>query len=159
MRRPSFPLILGAMMLGAVGVAPVHAQDQEVPYWASIRAEKVNMRVGPGVSFPIDWIYQRPGLPLKVVRVMQGWRLVRDPDGIQGWIVGRLLSRERGAIVVGEEPTELRAEPSEEAKINWWVEPGVVGSLGDCQERWCEFEVAGRAGWIAMTRIWGAGDP
>jgi len=159
MRKPSFLLSVSTLMLGLAAFTPASAQDQEVPYWASIRAEKVNMRVGPGVSFPIDWIYQRPGLPVKVVRVMQGWRLVRDPGGVQGWIVGRLLTRERGAIVIGEEPTEIRAEPSDSAEISWRVEPGVVGQLGDCDDRWCEFAVAGRSGWIAMSSIWGAGDP
>lgn len=149
-----------AMLLATLlGAASAWAQDQEVPYWASIRVEPVNMRVGPGAGYPVEWVYRRPGLPVKVVRVMQGWRLVRDPDGAQGWIVGRLLTRERGAIVVGEGLTELRKEPAPGSAVRWRVEPGVVGRLGDCEPDWCEFEVAGRRGWIALARIWGAGAP
>ena len=98
-----------ALLLTAV---PAAAQDREVPYWATLRAEHVNMRVGPSEAYPIEWVYRREGLPVKVVRVMQGWRLVEDPDGERGWIVARLLDPDRGAIVVGEGLAEIRAAPS-----------------------------------------------
>jgi SH3-like domain-containing protein len=69
---------------------PAHAQDRDVPYWASLRFDEVNMRVGPSASYPIDWVYRRAELPVKVVRLYQGWRRVRDQDGAEGWIVARL---------------------------------------------------------------------
>ena len=61
--------------------APASAQDREVPYWATLRATEVNMRVGPSEAYPIAWVYRRQGLPVKVLRVREGWRLVQDPDG------------------------------------------------------------------------------
>ena len=148
-------LLLGALLLSS----PLRAQEREVPYWATIREAEVNMRKGPSVNYPVDWIYKRPGLPVKVVRVMQGWRLVRDPEGTQGWIVGRLLTLERGAIVIGDGLAAIREEPIAEARLLWNAEPGVVGQLGDCQDGWCEFDVAGRIGWIEGRRIWGEGEP
>jgi len=143
----------------ASSAAPVAAQDREVPYWASLRAESVNMRVGPSVDFPIAWVYRRQGLPVKVVRLNEGWRLVEDPDGTRGWIVARLLSPERAAIVIGDGPAEMRAEPGEDAGLRWQLEPGVVGRLGSCQVGWCEIDVAGHRGWVARARLWGDGDP
>ena len=98
--------------------APAAAQDREVPYWATLRAEEVNMRVGPSEAYPIEWVYRRPGLPVKVLRVNQGWRLVEDPDGERGWIVARLLDPDRGAIVVGDGLAEMRAEPGTGARSN-----------------------------------------
>ena len=143
----------------AVIPAAATAQDREVPYWASLRSEEVNMRVGPSEAFPIEWVYRRQGLPVKVVRVMQGWRLVEDPDGERGWIVARLLDPDRGALVVGEGLAEMRAAPEVGAPIRWRAEPGVVGALGDCEAGWCELDVAGREGWIRAERLWGAGEP
>ena len=116
-------------MLATVAV-PARAQERETPYWASIRATVLNMRVGPSADYKIDWVYRRPGLPVKVVRVMEGWRLIEDPDGARGWVVARLLSPERGAIVIGEGLAELRDGPSHDAMLKWRVEPGVVGALG-----------------------------
>ena len=139
--------------------APAAAQDREVPYWATMRAEEVNMRVGPSAAYPIEWVYRRPGLPVKVLRVNQGWRLVEDPDGERGWIVARLLDPDRGAIVVGDGLAEMRAEPGSGTTIKWRAEPGVVGELGDCEAGWCELDVGGREGWIRAERLWGAGEP
>jgi SH3-like domain-containing protein len=139
--------------------APAAAQDREVPYWATLRAEEVNMRVGPSEAYPIEWVYRRQGLPVKVVRVMQGWRLVEDPDGERGWIVARLLDPDRGAIVVGDGLAEMRAEPEPSAPVRWRAEPGVVGELGDCDGGWCRLDVGGRTGWVRAERLWGAGEP
>ncbi len=149
-------LIAFALTLTA---APAFGQEEDMPYWAAIDASQVNMRVGPGPGYPVDWIYRRPGLPVKVVRVMQGWRLVRDPDGAQGWVVGRLLTRARGAIVIGDGLAMLRGDPDPAATLRWKAEPGVVGKLGECQRDWCEFDVSGRRGWIEAARIWGEGEP
>lgn len=146
-------------LLVLLAAAPAAAQERETPYWASIRSKEVNMRVGPSENYPVDWVYKRKGLPLKVVRVMQGWRLVVDPDGTQGWVFAALLSPERTALVVGEQLAPIRAEPSAGAPLRWNAEPGVVGKLGDCEAGWCEFDVAGRHGWIEADRLWGDGEP
>lgn len=153
LRRAIFlPLLLSL-------AAPAAAQEREAPYWATLRVDEVNMRVGPGEDYKIDWVYRRTGLPMKVVRLVEGWRLVEDSDGTRGWIVARLLSPERGAIVIGKGLAEMREEPSAGAKLMWKAEPGVVGKLGDCRDGWCLFTVGGREGWAPARRLWGAGDP
>jgi SH3-like domain-containing protein len=138
---------------------PAIAQDREVPYWATLRVDEVNMRVGPSEAYPINWVYRRQGLPVKVVRVRQGWRLVEDPDGERGWIVARLLNPKRGAIVIGDGLAEMRAGAGNGAEVLWRVEAGVVGALGNCEDGWCRFEVGKRKGWVRAGRLWGAGTP
>lgn len=138
---------------------PAYAEDRDVPYWASLRVDEVNMRVGPSESYPIAWVYHRAGLPVKVVRLYQGWRRVRDPDGAEGWILARMLNPQRSAIVIGKGLAPMRAGASEASPLRWNVEPGVVGRLGDCEDGWCQFDVTGRKGWIEQTRLWGPGKP
>lgn len=145
--------------LAALAASMAQAQDREVPYWASIRAPEVNMRVGPSQDYPIEWVYKRQGLPMKVIRVREGWRLVRDPDGAEGWIVARLLSPERSALVIGEGLAAIRSAPSEVADLKWNAEPGVVGMLGRCDAGWCEIDISGREGYIREDRLWGVGEP
>jgi SH3-like domain-containing protein len=154
-----FRRLLAAVLLTVAMVSPATAQDREVPYWATLRATEVNMRVGPSEGYPIAWVYRRQGLPVKVVRVRQGWRLVEDPDGERGWIVARLLDPDRGAIVIGEGLVELREEPDANSRVMWRAEPGVVGELGKCEEGWCRFDADGRKGWVRAERLWGAGEP
>lgn len=144
----------------AFAAAPVAwAQDRDVPYWASMRAGEVNLRVGPSESYPIDWVYHRAGLPVKVVRLYQGWRRVRDQDGAEGWIVARLLNPARTAVVTGKGLAAMRAEGDAGATLEWNLEPGVIGKLGECDEGWCKFDIGGRKGWVQQKRLWGAGEP
>ena len=130
-----------------------------MPYWASLREDEVYMRVGPSVDFPIEWIYRRAGLPVKVVRLNEGWRLIEDPDGTRGWVAARLLDPERAAIVEGQGEAPMRANPDSSAQLRWRVEAGVVGRLGRCEAGWCRFTVGQRSGWVAQDRLWGAGSP
>lgn len=153
------PGIAFALLLALASQA--RAQDREVPYWATIRgsASALNMRVGPSADYPIAWVYRRPGLPVKVLRVHESWRLVQDPSGTKGWVASRLLSPDRGAIVTGGRPAPMRDGPSESAALKWFIEAGVVGGLGDCMAGWCELRVGPRSGWVPQRRLWGAANP
>ncbi len=150
---------LVAISLAIAASTPAAAQDVELPYWASIDAEEAYMRAGAGMQFPIVWVYKREGLPVRVVRLIQGWRYVEEPDGTMGWISSGLLSRRRTAIVTGEELVPMRAEPSSDGALRWQLEAGVVGDLGECSEGWCELDVDNHVGWVEQSSLWGAGEP
>lgn len=146
-----------ALWTGA-GSDTARAQDREVPFWATMRYDEVNMRVGPSVDYPIDWVYKRKGLPVKVVRLREGWRLIEDHEGAQGWVASSQLSPKLGALIVGEGMAELREEAVTGSAIRWRAEPGVVGELLRCRDAFCEIDVAGRSGWVAQERLWGVGE-
>ncbi len=149
--------IFALVMLGIVGLlSPLRAQDRTLPYWASLRYEKVNMRVGPSNEYPVAWVYLRKGLPVKVVRIREGWRLVEDHEGTQGWIAASQLDPERGGLVIGEGTTEVRAEATPASAIKWRAEPGVVTRVKACVKGWCEVDIAGRKGWISAARLYGS---
>jgi SH3-like domain-containing protein len=137
--------------------APVLAQTaSEVPYWAAIRASEVNMRVGPGEDYRIAWVYKRKQLPLKVLRVMDGWRLVEDPDGARGWMLARFLARQDSAIVRGKGLAEMRETADPAARLLWRLEPGVVGLVDECDGTWCRFTTGPHRGFVRRDRLWGA---
>ncbi|KLE35433.1 SH3 domain-containing protein [Aurantiacibacter luteus] len=148
-----------AVLAALLSPATLAAQEVELPYWASISAEEARMRTGPADQYPIEWVYHRPGLPVKVVRFHQGWRLIEEPDGTRGWMFNSLLSRQRTAIVVGEGLAPMRSGPSSSASLRWNLEPGVVGDLGECDAGWCTLDVEGHRGFVEEARLWGAGEP
>lgn len=153
-------LSVGALLLAAVSLpGSASADDKGVPYWASLRGKDVNMRVGPGGDYRIKFRYHREDLPMKVLRTMEGWRLVQDPDGSRGWMLARFLKRERGAIVQGKALAAMHDEPGDDSRLLWRLEPGVTGKLGDCAEGWCKFDIAGRAGYVRADALWGTGAP
>ncbi len=134
------------------------AQDRETPYWVTLRFDEVSMRVGPSREYPIDWVYKRRGLPVEVMRMREGWRLVRDHEGTQGWIARSQLSLTRGALIIGDGTASLREAPTDQSALRWNAEPGVVGELIRCRDSFCEINIAGRSGWVSEDRLWGAGD-
>ncbi len=145
---------LAAMAL----TAPAAAASGKPPFWVSIRSAEINMRVGPGEEYKISWVYRRPGLPLKVLREVDSWWLVEDPDGARGWMLLRFLNKNaRTAYVGGAGRAEMR--DSEGGKVLWLIEPGVSGKLGDCSAGWCKFKVGGSAGYVRQDRLWGSGEP
>lgn len=148
----SLALILSLAVLSASEVA---AQRKKVSYWASISAGQARMRTGPGRQFPASWLYQRAGLPVKVIETYPNWRKIEDPDGTQGWIQATLLSGDRTGLVTGD-IRPLRESPNSSARILWKAEPGVVGRLSDCARGWCRLDVRGRMGYIETGHIFGA---
>ncbi|QWC58058.1 hypothetical protein F7D01_14185 [Erythrobacter sp. 3-20A1M] len=157
MRASIAYLVLFAALLG--GCSLLDRDDDAPPYWVSVRATEANLRVGPSESYRILWVYHRPGLPMKVVREHEGWRLVRDAEGAQGWMVSRLLTRDRSAIVMGDDSVAMRSEPAATARVKWQLEPGVIGRLGSCEEGWCRMTIGDRGGYVRADALWGAGPP
>ncbi|MBC2666367.1 hypothetical protein H7F51_12630 [Novosphingobium flavum] len=159
-RKLASATIAGLCLLAATGPAAA-ADDEGVPYWASLRGRTANLRVGPGEDYRISFQYHREDLPMKVLRVMEGWRLVQDPDGSRGWMLARFLKRDRGAIVTLRKGdlAEMHEQADAASKLMWKLEPGVTGKLGDCAEGWCKLDVGGHAGYVREQSLWGAGTP
>lgn len=149
-------IVLALTLALSLAFGTLSAQTREAPYWASLRFDEVRMRVGPSRDYPIAWVYRRQGLPVRVVRLREGWRLVEDHDGERGWIASSQLTPKRHAMVRGKAPAALRKDAVAESELRWRAEPGVVGELLRCRDRYCEIDVAGRTGWVAQVRLWGA---
>jgi SH3-like domain-containing protein len=154
-RAAALLLLIGSLL----ALAPAAAQaPRPVPYWASISSGRAMMRTGPGQNYPGTWLYVRPDLPIRVVEVYHDWRKVSDPDGATGWMLVRLLSDQRTAIVRRGEPRPLREAPDEASPVRFRAEAGVVGRVSRCAGGWCRFDVHGRGGYVRIDQIWGV-DP
>ncbi len=153
MRRAVAPIV--ALMLAALAGAAAAEDARKPPYWASISAGQARARTGPARTYPASWLYQRAGLPVKVVAAFKEWRKVEDPDGDGGWIQANLLSATRTAMIHGADPATLRALPSADGAVRWRAAPGVVGRVSQCGNGWCAFDVKGRAGFVETSALWG----
>jgi SH3-like domain-containing protein len=138
--------------------APAAAQDKQPPYWASIASGQAMTRTGPGKNYPGLWLYQRRDLPIRVIKKYENWRLIQDPDGVQGWMLVTLLSDRRTAIVRPGEPRPIRVGAYDSAKIEFVAEQGVVGHVSKCSDGWCRIEVGRREGYIQTSDIWGVSE-
>ncbi len=129
-----------------------------LPRFVSLKAGKVNVRVGPSRSHPVLWVYQRKGMPVEVIAEFEHWRRIRDVDGDIGWIFHSLLDGRRKALVLPTadgEPLMLHALPTDNSEIVAAAEPGVVAKLEACRDGWCRISAGGYAGWTAKDTLWG----
>jgi SH3-like domain-containing protein len=154
------PTPLGAQTAAEGEPAPqAQAQRQgesglPLPRFVSLRAPKVNLRTGPGVRYPIDWVYNRAGLPLEIIDEFETWRRVRDWEGSEGWVHQSMLSGER-KVMVRDKQRLLRDEPDPAAAGVALLAPGVIAALDRCIDAWCQIEVQEKVGWLRRIDVYG----
>jgi SH3-like domain-containing protein len=141
-----------AVAFPAAAQAPREALP--IPRFVTLRSEEVNLRAGPGVRYPVEWVFVRRQLPVEVLQEFENWRRIRDREGTEGWVHQSMLTGRRAAVVVGE-TRELRRRPETAAPVVARVEPDVIGMLLECREAWCRIEAGGFRGWLGRDEIWG----
>jgi len=137
------------------GALPVTAETGlPLPRFASLRSDKVHLRTGPGIRYPVDWVFVQRDMPVEIVAEFDNWRKVRDWQGTEGWVHRSLLSGRRTALVRGGiQP--LRRDPSGESALIARVEERAVGHVIECAPAWCRIEIAKVRGWVRKDHIWG----
>ncbi len=144
------PVISAGMQTGRSGLP--------VPRFVSLKSPRVNVRVGPGESYKVAWIFTRTALPVEVIQEYDTWRRIRDSDGTVGWVFQSLLSGKRTAVVApwaSGDPRPLRYSAAEEAAVSAYLQPGVMGQIDRCHGGWCRISGAQYSGWIPQDQLWG----
>jgi SH3-like domain-containing protein len=149
------------LALAIAAPAPVFAQSPRenlpIPRFVSLRSEEVNLRTGPGVRYPVEWVFVRRQMPVEVLQEFENWRRVRDREGTEGWVHQSMLAGRRTGVVLGEggRPHELKRRPEDAAPALARIEPGVIVTLIECAGAWCRAEAGGFRGWLPRGAIWG----
>jgi SH3-like domain-containing protein len=129
-----------------------------VPRYVSLKADRVNMHIGPAKHYETKWVYQRAGLPVEITAEFENWRKIRDSDGTEGWVYHSLLSGRRTGVVTAKSKDELiplHAKPDAQSDVTAQLQPGVLGSVKRCSSGWCRVSGRGFDGWIPQVRLWG----
>ena len=125
-----------------------------LPRYASLRANEVHLRTGPGVRYPVDWKYHSRGMPVEITAEFENWRKIRDWQGTEGWVHRSMLSGRRTIVVTGGlQP--LRQDPDANSVLSARVMEKAVGRVLECEGDWCHLEVGERRGWMRRGHIWG----
>lgn len=158
---------LFAALVGVVvipGIPTVSAQQGRVsslplPRFVSLRTEPVNMRTGPGVRYPVTWVYQRRNLPVEITDEFDTWRQVRDLEGTEGWVHQSMLSGQRTGLVIQAASPMFKGSAPSSALIAE-LETGVVVVVDRCpkQTDLCLVEANGTKGWVRRGLFWGLYD-
>lgn len=159
-------LALSAGSLPAAGQTAESGSGLDLPRYVSLKADRVNVRKGPGTDYPIAWVFERIGLPVEVIKEYESWRQIRDSDGAEGWVLQNLLSARRTALVAPWEARkapagktlpvfEVRESASGSGGVVAKVEAGALVSVLSCDRTWCLVSVSDQRGYLEQAKLWG----
>ena len=130
-----------------------------MPRFVSLKASRVNVRVGPGEDYRVAWIFAKPGLPIEVIQEFDNWRRIRDSDGQVGWVFQSLLSGKRTAVVApwkSGEPRPIRSTDCRGGANHRLSRARRHGRDQALPDRLVPASTAaGFSGWIARDQLWG----
>ena len=117
-------------------------------YYLMLKNSKVNVRMGPGLDYPVKFIYKKKNLPLKVIDKKENFRKVIDHKKNSGWIHISQLKKVNSIIVLSDRI--LFKKPTFNSRPIAKIESGRLFFLEKCKKNWCQVSSQNYSGWIHM---------
>ena len=122
-------------------------------YYLMLKNSKVNVRMGPGLDYPVKFIYKKKYLPVKVIDKKENFRKIIDHKKNGGWIHISQLKKVNSVIVLSNRL--LFKKPSFNSRPIANIDSGRLLVLKKCKKNWCEVSSQNYSGWINMDNVWG----
>ena len=120
----------------------------------SLKKNKTNVRYGPGLDYPIKYIYRKVNLPVKQIDKKENWRRVIFLDNNSGWIHWSQLKPSNSIITLEEKI--LFKKPSNFSEPLAKLEKGRLLVIKKCEEDWCNITTNDYKGWVKIKNVWGS---
>ena len=138
------------LCLSILGVQSLSSEDK----FLSLKKNKTNVRYGPGLDYPIKYIYRKVNLPVKQIDKKENWRRVTFLDNNSGWIHWSQLKPSNSIITIEE--MILFKKPSNFSEPLAKLEKGRLLVINRCEEGWCKITTSKYTGWVKIKKIWGS---
>jgi SH3-like domain-containing protein len=120
----------------------------------SLKKNKTNVRYGPGLDYPIKYIYRKINLPVKQIDKKENWRRIIFLDNNSGWIHLSQLKQSNSIITLEEKI--LFKKPSNFSEPLAKLEKGRLLVIKKCEDNWCSVITDDYKGWVKIKNIWGS---
>jgi|TARA_B110000196_G_C20907135_1_gene548737 SH3-like domain-containing protein len=120
----------------------------------SLKKSKTNVRYGPGLDYPIKYIYKKVHLPVKQIDKKENFRRIVDLKNNSGWIHVSQLKKSNSIIIL--EDKILFKKPSSFSRPIARVEKGRMLIIKKCENNWCKITTTDYSGWVKTNNIWGS---
>jgi SH3-like domain-containing protein len=138
------------LCLSILGVQALNAEEK----FLSLKKNKTNVRYGPGLDYPIKYIYRKINLPVKQIDKKENWRRVLFLDNNSGWIHWSQL-RPTNSVITTKDKL-LFKKPSNFSEPLAKLERGRLLIIKKCEKNWCNIITDKYTGWIKTKNIWGS---
>ena len=120
----------------------------------SLKKNEVNVRYGPGLDFPVKYIYKKINLPIKQIDKKENFRRIIDFKKNSGWIHISQLKKVNSVIAVEDKILFEKSTIFSKPIAN--IKKGRLLIVKKCEDDWCNVETEGLKGWIDKINLWGA---
>jgi len=153
-------MLIILLLTGVISPAQAEEGDETglpLPRMVSLRSAKINGHSGPGMRYPIEWIYKQKGAPVEIISEFEYWRKIRDWEGTESWVHKVMLSERRFIKVMNSGENNIYAKPDETSRVLAKVEDGVVGEIEKCPTRdgLCLIKFDNIKGWMPRHVLFG----
>jgi len=138
------------LYLSFLSIQSISAEEK----FLSLKKNKTNVRYGPGLDYPIKYIYRKVNLPVKQIDKKENWRRVLFLDNNSGWIHWSQLKPSNSIIVIEEKI--LFKNPSNFSEPFARLEKGRLLVIKKCENYWCNVITDDYTGWIKIKNAWGS---
>ena len=138
------------LCLSFLNIQSLNAEDK----FLSLKKNKTNVRYGPGLDYPIKYVYRKINLPVRQIDKKENWRRVIFLDNNSGWIHWSQLKPSNSIITIEEKV--LFKKPSSFSEPFARLEKGRLLVIKRCEDKWCNITTDGYTGWIKVKNIWGS---
>jgi len=138
------------LCLSLLFIQSINAEEK----FLSLKKNKTNVRYGPGIDYPIKYIYRKVNLPVKQIDKKENWRRVIFLDNNSGWIHWSQLMPSNSIIAIEEKI--LFKKPSNLSEPLARLEKGRLLVIKKCVDEWCNIITDDYTGWIKVKSIWGS---
>ena len=123
-------------------------------YYLTLRNDKVNLRQGPSLNYPIKLVYNKKFLPILIKDKSGNFRKVLDHENNSGWIHISQLSKKKAALNILDELIVFQ-KPSIYSKPLVKLEIGRLCLVKKCKNDWCKIKTGGYSGWVEKQNLRG----
>ena len=119
----------------------------------SLKKNKTNVRYGPGLDYPIKYVYRKVNLPVRQIDKKENWRRVIFLDNNSGWIHWSQLKPSNSIITIKEKI--LFKKPSNFSEPFVRLEKGRLLIIKKCENTWCNIKTGDYSGWVNNQKYLG----
>ena len=121
--------------------------------YMSLKNKKVNVRYGPGLYYPIKFIFNKKNYPVEIIDEKENFRKILDFKKNSGWIHRSQLKKSSSFITL--ETVILFSDSTKFSRPIAKIESGRLLNKKKCNLNWCKVETGEYKGWVLKENLWG----
>ena len=121
--------------------------------YMSLKNKKVNVRYGPGLDYPIKFIFNKKNYPVEIIDEKENFRKILDFKKNSGWIHRSQLKKSSSFITL--DTVILFSDSTKFSRPIGKIESGRLLNKKKCNLIWCRVETGEYKGWVLKENLWG----